>query len=457
MDEHVDAVAGRGVSTGNIRLGELELSIARARRYILGVQDPVEGFWVDRLEADVTIPSEYLMLRRYLGRVDADKERRLVNYIKSIQMEDGGWYIYRGGPSDISATVKAYFALKLAGVSPDLPFMVKAREKVLAGGGVVNANVFTKITLSMFGQYRWEGVPCMPAEIMLLPEWFYFNIYEVSYWSRTVIVPLLIIFHKRPVHQVPPGRGIEELYVSPEHRTDPRAHDKRFRKEGRLLSWKNFFIAVDGLLRLYERHANKDLRARAVTAAYKWMAERMKGEGGLGAIYPAMANSVVALKLMGHPDGDPLLEQAFKSIEDLEAELENEDAMYLQPCASPVWDTPIAMNALHESGLPADHGALRRASEWLFRKQTSTRGDWKVKVPGADPGGWYFQFENEFYPDNDDTSMVLLALLKAKTGDEERKLRRVTAAFEWLVAMQGSDGGWGAFDKDNNKLIFNYI
>jgi squalene-hopene/tetraprenyl-beta-curcumene cyclase len=457
MEEQVDALFKSTISTKEkVSLSRLERAIDRVRRYVLGMQDPVEGFWVDQLEADVTIPSEYLMFRRYIGRVDLEKEARLVKYIRSIQMEDGGWYLYRGGPSDLSATIKAYFALKLAGVSPDEPFMAKARRNILDRGGVINSNVFTKITLAMFGQYHWEGVPCMPAEIMLFPGWFYFNIYQVSYWSRTVIIPLLIIFHKKPVFQVPEGLGIDELFAIPEHRTDPRRHDLRFKREKGLFSWKNFFLVLDSGLRLYERHRNAALRSKAITMSYKWMAERMKGEGGLGAIYPAMANSVAALKCMGHPDGDPLLEQAIKSIEDLEVELDD-DSMYLQPCVSPVWDTPIAMNALHESGLRPDHRSFREAADWLFKKQTSTRGDWKANVQDADPGGWYFQFENEFYPDNDDTSMVLIALLKTKANDEEKKMRRVTAAYEWLVKMQCSDGGWGSFDKDNNKLILNNI
>jgi len=461
MEEYVDAfsVSSRKGIDKKVSLAGVERALDRIRRYVLGVQDPVEGFWVDQIEADVTIPAEYLMLRRFLGRVDEEKERRIVRYIKATQMEDGGWYIYKGGPSDISATVKAYFALKLAGVSPDEPFMVKARKNVLAKGGVLNTNVFTKITLAQFGQYSWEGIPCMPAEVFLLPDWFYFNPYEVSYWSRAVIVPLLIIFHKKPLYSVPEGRGIDELFVVPRDRMDYRAMDPRFRKEPKLLSWKNFFIYVDGALRFYEKHVNKPLRTMAISEAYKWTVERMKGEGGLGAIYPAMANSIVALKCMGHGDGDPLLEQAFKSIEDLEVEFDNGegDTMYLQPCVSPIWDTGIAMNALFESGIPADHRALRQASDWLLRKQTSTIGDWKVKVPDAEPGGWYFQFENEFYPDNDDTSMVLLALLKSKGLEEGLYRHRIRAGFDWLLKMQGSDGGWGSFDKDNNKLIFNYI
>ena len=457
MDERITKRSYLNGTGDRISQTEVEGAVDKAMRYLLGVQDPVEGFWVDQLEADATIPAEYLMFRRLLGRVDEAKEERIANYLRSIQMEDGGWYIYRGGPSDLSATIKTYFALKLAGVSPREPFMARARENVLKRGGLIHANVFTKITLAMFGQYPWDGVPCMPVEIMLLPTWFYFNIYEVSYWSRTVIVPLLLIFDKKPIYQLPPELGLSELFQREDDWEKCRERDPRFIKEEKLLTWKNIFITLDGFLRFYEKHANKALRAKGFTEAYKWMAERMKGEGGLGGIYPAMANSVVALKLVGHPDGDPLLEQAFKSIEDLEVELEDGESMYLQPCASPVWDTPIAMNALFESGLPSDHGSFRHAADWLFRKQTSTRGDWKVKVPDADPGGWYFQFENEFYPDNDDTSMVLLALLKVKTFEEEKKLRRITAAFEWLIKMQCSDGGWGAFDKDNNKLIFNHI
>ncbi|MBI5191050.1 MAG: squalene--hopene cyclase [Nitrospirae bacterium] len=459
MDEFVDAFTPSTTKHAGREAAPAGLTRAtdHIRRYVLGVQDPVEGFWVDQLEADVTIPSDYLMLRRYLGRVDEEKERKIVRYIRSIQMEDGGWYIYKGGDSDLSATIKAYYACKLAGVSPDEPFMVKARKNVLAKGGLVNANVFTKITLAMFGQYRWDGVPCMPAEIMLFPDWLYFNLNEVSYWSRTVIVPLLIIFDKKPVFHVAPERGVSELSTIPMAALDRKRHDVRFKKEKKLLSWKNFFLHLDSVFRFYEGRKNVALRTMAISKCYRWMAERMKGEGGLGAIYPAMANSVVALKLMGHPDGDPLLEQAIKSIEDLEVDLVEEDAMYLQPCVSPIWDTAIAMNALAESGVPAGHRSLRMGADWLYKKQTSTMGDWKVKAPEAEPGGWYFQFENEFYPDTDDTSMVLLALLKADIPDEEKKLRRIKAGFDWLVALQGSDGGFGSFDKDNNKLILNHI
>jgi len=458
-ENYVNARHGsaQGDASHPVEILGLEHSIEKIRRYVLGVQDPVEGFWVDQLEADATIPAEYLMLRRYIGRVDGDREERLVRYIRSIQMDDGGWYLYYGGPSDISATVKSYFALKLAGVSPDEPFMARARENILSKGGVVNANVFTKITLALFGQYPWDGIPCMPAEIMMLPRWFYFNLYEVSYWSRVVIVPLLIIFDKKPLCRIPDAQGVSELFTVPPANLDRKLHDKRFVKEKRLFSWKNFFLHVDDLLRFYEKHKNRELRAMAVKQSYDWMTERMKGEGGLGAIYPAMAFSVIALRCMGHGDGDQLYEQAIKSIEDLEVELAAEDMMYLQPCVSPVWDTPIAINALFESGVPGDDGAMLNAMEWLFKKQTASKADWQVKVQDAEPGGWYFQFENEFYPDNDDTSMVLLALTKVKAHDDGLYLRRMRAAFDWLIKMQCSDGGWGAFDKDNNKLILNHI
>jgi len=435
----------------------LDAAIERIRRYILGVQDPIEGFWVDQVEADVTIPSEYIMFRHMIGRVDTEKERRLVNFIRSKQMPDGGWNLYYGGPADISATIKAYFAMKIAGVSPDEPFMVKAREKVLEMGGVVNANVFTKIALATFGQYRWDALPAMPTEIVLLPEWFFLSIYEVSYWSRTVIIPLLIIYHKRYTFELPPELHIDELYADAAHRDDPHGHDPRFIPDDSILTNRNFCLYVDKLLRLYDRHRSRTLRSRAISKCYDWMTERMKGEGGLGAIFPAMVNSIIALRLMGHKDGDPLYEQAIKSVEDLEIELEGGESMYLQPCVSPCWDTPICMNALYETGMPSDHVSFRRAADWLFKKQTSTIADWRVKVPDASPGGWYFQFENEFYPDVDDTGMVLLALTKVHSEDDDMRVRRFRAAFEWMLKMQGSDGGWGAFDKDNNKVFLNDI
>lgn len=459
MDEYVDApyLANGAAMPKAVPLPGLERALDRIRRYVLGVQDPVDGFWVDRLEADVTIPAEYLMLRRYLGRVDLERERRLINYIRSTQMDDGGWCLYYGGPSDISATVKAYFALKLAGVSPDEPYMVRARENVLAGGGVINTNVFTKITLALFGQYPWDGIPCMPAEVMLLPEWFYFNLYEVSYWSRVVIVPLLQIFDRKPLCRIEQSQGVDELFTVPMGQINRKLHDVRFKKSDSFFTWKNFFLTLDDGFRVYEKHKNPEFRAMALSKCYNWMTERMKGEGGLGAIYPAMAFSVIALKCMGHKDGDPLLEQAIRSIEDLEVELEGEDSMYLQPCVSPIWDTPIAMNALFESGVPGNDRAMLKAMDWLFMKQTATSADWKVKAPEAEPGGWYFQFENEFYPDTDDTSMVLSALTKVNAQDSQKYMRRMRAAFDWVIKMQNSDGGWGAFDKDNNKLIFNHI
>jgi len=450
------SVQGAPVQDAQVIPG-LDTAIERTRRYILGVQDPIEGFWVDQVEADVTIPSEYLMFRRMIGRVDAEKERRLVNFIRSKQMEDGGWNLYYKGPADISATIKAYFAMKVAGESPDAPHMAKARRKILEMGGIVNANVFTKIMLATFGQYRWDALPAMPAELALLPEWFFFSMYEVSYWSRTVIVPLLIIFNKRYTFELPPEHHIDELYADPSHKDEPLKYDARYKKDGAWLTSRNFFLAVDKGLRLYEKHKSSRLRSLAISKCYDWMTEHMKGEGGLGAIFPAMVNSVIALGITGHRDGDPLYEQAIKSIEDLEIELEGGEAMYVQPCVSPCWDTPICMNALHEAGMPSDHVAFRRAADWLFKKQSTIKADWKVKAPDASPGGWYFQFENEFYPDVDDTGMVLLALTHVTSEDDDMRVRRFRTAFEWMMKMQGSDGGWGAFDKDNNKVFLNDI
>lgn len=436
-------------------------AIRRTQAYLLSVHDRSEGFWVDELEADSTLTSEYIMLRRFLGVVDPAKEKKAVQYLITVQLPEGGWPIYYGGPSEISATVKAYFALKLAGVSKDEPFMMKAREIVLSKGGVVSANVFTKISLALFGQYDWRGIPTMPPEIILLPLWFPFNIYEISYWSRTVLVPLLIIFAKKPLCAVPKAAHIDELYC-----TRGKKH-YRFKKSKSLFSRRNFFLTMDSLLKLYEKqpfpplqklyekHSLPSLRQKAITKAKEWLLDHITGEGGLGAIYPAMANTCVALRCLGYPLDDPLVTKALSEIEQLE--VEDDTTLHLQPCFSPIWDTSLTINALIESGFPRHHPALVKACRWLMSTQTTRRGDWSVKAPEAEPGGWYFQFENEFYPDNDDTAVVLLALAKVLMPEEEEKARAIERGLTWLLAMQCRDGGWGSFDVNNDKVFLNNI
>ena len=439
----------------------LELSLRRGEKWLLSRQNGQEGYWVEELEADTTLTSEYVMLRRFLDLVEPDRERKAVRYLIDAQLTDGGWPIFSGGPSDISASVKAYFALKLAGVSPHEPFMLKAKEMIHQKGGVVQANVFTKITLALFGQYEWRGIPCMPPEIFLAPHWFYFNFYAVSYWSRAVIVPLLIIFAHRPLCVIDNDHGISELFVEPPDTIDysqcPPLH-----RDDTFFSWRNFFVWVDGLLRLYESYPIQSLRKMALKKAQKWMVCRMDGDGGLGAIYPAMANSIFALRALGYATDHPLVQKALKKIEDLEVFAPGSGSsatatLHLQPCHSPVWDTALTMNALVERGIPLDHPSLKIADSWLRTKQCRKTGDWIVSSPKAKPGGWAFQFENEWYPDVDDTAAVIMAMAKVSShqiADLDDDIRR---GFQWALAMQSSDGGWGAYDKDNNRLIFNKI
>ena len=426
----------------------LEEAIRRAQEYLLSLQH-AEGYWLGELEADSTLTSEYIMLRHFLDRVDRDRERKAANYLRARQLPDGGWDLFPGSPSDISATVKGYFALKLVGHSADEPFMLRARENILAKGGVTKVNVFTKIALALFGQYDWQGVPTMPVEIMLLPRWSYFNLYEVSYWSRTVMVPLLILMDIKPVCPVPPEAGIDELYIP-----SRAAADLRFPLTDELLSWKNFFIGLDTVLPGLERWAPRPFRARARQQALAWMLTRM-GPGGLGGIYPAMASAVMTLHTLGYSEDHPKMAEGLKEIELLG--IEEADRFHLQPCLSPVWDTSLAMNALVESGLAPDHPALGTATTWLLQEQILRRGDWQVKRPNLPAGGWPFQFRNDFYPDTDDSAMVLMALKKVQMPGRTNFQQAIDRGLTWFLGMQSENGGWGSFDAGNVRFVLNHI
>jgi len=439
----------------------IDEGIRRSKAWLLKRQH-ADGFWVAELEADTTLTSEYLMLRRFLNLTEPEKERKAVHYLTATQLPDGGWPIYYGGPSEISASVKAYFALKLSGVPQDTPFMVRAKEAILAKGGVAAANVFTKITLTLFDQYDWRGIPSMPPEIILLPKWFYFSIYAISYWSRTVLIPLLIVFAHRPICPISREQGIDELYLQPRHLMD-YGEVPPLRKDKSPFTWRNVFITLDRLLKIYDRRPIRSLRNAAVQRTAEWMLARLNGSGGLGAIYPAMANSILALRSLGYGVDHPLITKALREIEALEVYDSVQtaqgriDAMHLQPCVSPIWDTALFINAGLEAGLPPTHPALVKGGAWLISKQTQKVGDWKVSSPTAEPGGWYFQFENEMYPDVDDSAVVLMALGKLDMAERHAQRESIRRGYRWVMAMQGSDGGWGAYDKDNNKMVFNLI
>ena len=432
----------------------LDSAISQAQAYLLGAQ-AADGHWVGELEANSTITSEYLLLCHLIDRVNTERERRAIRYFRRRQRMDGGFNLFEGGPTNLSATIKAYFAMKMAGLSVDDEAMVRARERILEMGGPVKADVFTKIQLALFGEYDWNGVPAMPVEIMLSPRWFFFSLYDVSYWSRTVIVALLVVMDRKPVKWLPPHLSLDELWPVPREKASlrfPRVPDPF---TWRSLFWKNFFIAVDDGLKIWERFSPRPLHKRAVEAARLWLEERLAVPGGLGGIYPAMANSILAMRLLGYPDDHPLVLGQLKEIEALA--VEDGEEMHYQPCPSPVWDTSLTMNALVESGLPADHPALHRAAEWLVERQILVAGDWQIKRPYVQPGGWAFQYHNDFYPDLDDTAMVLMAFEKVAGLDPDRLRSAKERGLGWFLGMQGQDGGWASFDADNNRLYLNNI
>ena len=426
----------------------LSRAVAKARESLSGHQQ-ADGHWVFELEADATIPSEYMFLQYFLGLVDKQREQRIAKFLRGKQNADGSWSLYSDGVGNISATVKAYFALKLAGDTPAEPHMAKAREWVRAQGGAETANVFTRITLAMFGQLPWRTVPAMPVEIMLLPKWWFFNLSKVSYWSRCVIVPLLILFAHRPVHKVPEGRDIEELFLTNPHELK-RLDTLDFKRPT-----KSFFIALDFVIKLIEPLVPGFVRRRSLRRAERWLRDHMQGTGGVGAIFPAMANAVMALKVLGAPNSDPEFVRNLNAIEDLVVEHEQET--YCQPCVSPVWDTCLSLTALTETGATPDDPRIESAVNWLFDRQIFTRGDWSANAPDLEPGGWAFQYENDKYPDVDDTGMVLMSLLRAGAHRTEVNRKRMNQAVNWVLGMQNTDGSWGAFDIDNNCEYLNNI
>ncbi|MGD9600643.1 MAG: squalene--hopene cyclase [Gammaproteobacteria bacterium] len=426
----------------------VQIALNRAVQALLAVQAK-DGHWRYDLEADATIPSEYMLLHYYMGTVDGEREQRIANYLRRRQNENGSWSLYEDGPGDMSATVKAYFALKLAGESPEAPHMLAARHWVRANGGAEHVNVFTRITLAMFGQMPWRTVPAMPVEMMFLPKWWFFNLSKVSYWSRCVIVPLLIIFAKKPVHVVRPEQGIAELFsAAPE----TLRHLDKF-KPGKPLA--NCFLLVDRVLKVVDSLMPRFIRDRAIARAERWMRDHTQGKGGIGAIYPAMANAAIALKLLGARNDDADLIRTLQAIEDLV--LDQGDETYCQPCVGPIWDTCLSLSALSEAGAPTTSPTIEKAVEWLFDQQIFVPGDWCDQAKGLAPGGWAFQYENDKYPDVDDTGMVLMALLRAGAQDKEHKIKRINQAVNWLLGLQNKDGSWGAFDIGNNYEYLNNI
>ena len=430
----------------------LEARIAAATGALLEFQQP-DGHFVFELEADATIPSEYVLLRHYLGEpVDAALEAKIAVYLRRIQGQHSGWPLFHGGAFDMSASVKAYFALKMIGEPLDAPGMRRAREAIRAHGGAEKSNVFTRCLLSLYGVVPWRSVPLMPVEIMLLPRWFPFHLSKVSYWARTVIVPLLVLQAVKPRARNRLGVTIDELFLEP-----PGTLTAPAKAEHQRATWYNLFRGADAALRACEPAFPKGLHKRAIDAAVAFVGERLNGEDGLGAIFPAMANSVMMYDALGYAPDHPQRAIARKSIEKLLAVGDTE--AYCQPCLSPVWDTSLVAHALLEAG---GDNAVKRAHaglEWLKPAQVlDVKGDWSDQRPNLRPGGWAFQYANPHYPDVDDTAVVVMAMDRAQGGASGGPYDAAIArAREWIAGMQSSDGGWGAFDADNAYHYLNNI
>ncbi len=433
------------------RLAEaVDETIRRSQEYFLRTQHP-DGYWWGELESNVCMAAEYLLLTHFLGSAEEGRWRKIANYLRSQQRSDGTWGIYHEGPPDINATVESYFALKLAGASPDERPMRKARNFVLSAGGVPNVRIFTKIWLSLFGQWDWRGVPVLPPEMIFLPPWFPLNIYDFASWARATVVPMLIILNERPVCPVPESARIDELYPAPRQRIDYSLPQPKG-----WLNWRRAFYTLDGVMRRYERVAFRPLRRAAYRAAERWIVSHQEADGSWGGIQPPWVYSLIALKLRGYSLDHPVMR---KGLEGFEGEFAVEDEQIFNPqaCVSPVWDTGLAMIGLLDSGLPADHPALVRAGRWLLREQILGGGDWQVKAKGVQPGGWAFEFENDLYPDTDDSAEVLMALARTRLPDEKRKQRALERGRSWLLGMQSKNGGWGSFDKDNTQKLVTQI
>ncbi|MFP3551360.1 squalene--hopene cyclase [Paraburkholderia sp. SIMBA_049] len=450
IDDHAPVAAA--LATGAAPVDALDAAVTRATDAILAAQQD-DGHWVYELEADATIPAEYVLLVHYLGETpNVELEQKIGRYLRRIQLADGGWPLFTDGAMDVSASVKAYFALKMIGDSVDAEHMVRARECILAHGGAEAANVFTRILLALFGVVTWYAVPMMPVEIMLLPKWFPFHLSKVSYWARTVIVPLLVLNAKRPVARNPRGVRIDELF-----RGAPVTTGLLPRSGHQSKSWFAFFRAVDGVLRVTDGLFPKRSRERAIKAAVDFVDERLNGEDGLGAIFPAMANSVMMYDVLGYPADHPKRAIARHSIDKLL--VIHEDEAYCQPCLSPVWDTSLAAHALLETGDTRAEEAAERGLAWLRPLQIlDVRGDWISRRPDVRPGGWAFQYNNAHYPDVDDTAVVALAMHRsAALTQSDVDANAIARAREWVVGMQSSDGGWGAFEPENTQYYLNNI
>jgi squalene-hopene/tetraprenyl-beta-curcumene cyclase len=422
----------------------VEIAWEKARKALLRLQKP-EGYWVGELQGDSILESEYLLLKFILNQENDPDLPKIAKFLRSLQNDEGGWSLFPGGPSDLSGTVKAYFALKLMGDDPNAPHMKRARRVVLAHGGAEKCNSFTKFYFAALGQISYKACPSIPPEIVFLPKWFYFNLYHVSAWTRTMILPLSFVTTLRYTRQLP--EMMAELYVD-RSAANRVAHRPKWLPR----SWRDLFLRVDQLLKAYDHIAIPGPRQRAMKRAEKWLLDRMDGSEGLGAIFPPMVYMLIVLRALGYSDSDPRVVKAHKDLRDFY--IEEGDTIRLQPCVSPVWDTGLAMHALAEAGLSAESDAAERGIHWLLEKECRVTADWQRNCPPVEPSGWFFEFSNPHYPDVDDTAIVLASLSRLGGKKARDALARGT---KWLLNMQNDDGGWAAFDRTRHRPLLEKI
>jgi squalene-hopene/tetraprenyl-beta-curcumene cyclase len=428
----------------------LENAVRRAHNHLLSLQHP-DGYWLGELMVDTTLVSDMICFYHWDDKVNPIWQQKAVNHLFANQLPEGGWNLYHGGPAEINATVKAYLALKLAGVPVTDPRMLRAREVTIRMGGVPRLNTFSKLYLALLGLFPWDFVPTIPCEVILLGKWFHVNFWEMSSWTRSMLVPLAIINHFKPTRPLKPAVALDELYPDGMHE-----RDLALPPDPQGLTWRNFFLWLDRLHKFVENYRLLPFRKRSLRKAEQWMLERFEGSDGLAAIFPGILYGIIALKALGYPDDHPEMVRNYGHLRRLQHE--TDDQVWFEPCLSPVWDTVIALICLRESGIPADHPAVVKAAEWVLDREIRFRGDWQHKNPSpVEPSGWAFEFNNKWNPDVDDTAMVLLALRLIPTSDPQRRDAAFRRGLEWTLTFQCKDGGWGAFDKDCTKNILEKV
>lgn len=494
----VASAAGPSIDKASI-LARLAPGVARTRDHLLSLQHP-DGHWCAELQGDTILESEYILLLAFLGQGQSERAKECAAYMLDQQCDHGGWAMFPGGPIEISGSVKAYLALKITGHDPQADYMVRAREAILRAGGVEQVNSFTRYYLAMLGVIPYNLCPAVPPEMILLPLWAPFNIYEMSSWSRTIVVPLSLLWACQPKTSLPPEHQIDELYASPA-KTLPRTIGGVNHEGSRgWLNWTKFFQQVDGLIKFGEGLGIKPLRKRAIRLCEQWILDRLKMSDGLGAIFPPIVWTIIGLRCLGYKDDCEIIQQQMRELDKLC--IRENGKVRLQPCFSPVWDTIISIIALRDAGVSRHDPAIRKSIEWVLSKEVKHPGDWSLNHPNVEPGGWYFEYNNEFYPDIDDTCMTLIAFGKClpegvgrewtmevfdepKTGTPVRQTSEIPVVFSgrsataekaiaeleaaapmvnairrgvrWLKAMQSSDGGWGAFDADNTREVLTKV